>query len=131
MKNILKENKLETISLISVSKGKERNTGREIIHTPDENINLRANDPLLFFIQRIRDEAHRFAITAHRSRRGKNFVHSIFDDLPGIGPKRKKSLLLKFGSAENLEKASLKDLRSIKNVPNIIANQIYNFFHSQ
>ena len=96
VKNILKENNLETISLISVSKGKERNAARDIIHTQDENINLRTNDPLLFFIQRIRDEAHRFAITSHRSRRGKKSVRSIFDDLPGIGPKRKKSLLLKF-----------------------------------
>ena len=131
VKNILKENKLEATSLMSVSKGKKRNAGREIIHTTGENINLRANDPLLFFIQRIRDEAHRFAITAHRSRRGKKSVHSIFDDLPGIGPKRKKSLLLKFGSAENIKKASLEDLESTKNVPEIIANQIYDFFHSQ
>ena len=131
VKNILKENKLEATSLMSVSKGKKRNAGREIIHTTGENINLRANDPLLFFIQRIRDEAHRFAITAHRSRRGKKSVHSMFDDLPGIGPKRKKSLLLKFGSAENIKKASLEDLESTKNVPEIIANQIYDFFHSQ
>ena len=131
VKNILKENKLEAISLISVSKGKKRDTGREIIHTLGENINLRTNDPLLFFIQRIRDEAHRFAITAHRIRRGKKSVYSIFDDLPGIGPKRKKSLMKKFGSTENLKKASLEDLKSTKNVPNIIANQIYDFFHSQ
>ena len=131
VESILKENNLETISLISVSKGKERNAGKEIIHTPDENINLRANDPLLFFIQRIRDEAHRFAITAHRSRRGKKSIRSIFDDLPGIGPKRKKSLLLRFGSLKNVKKASLEDLRSTKNVPEFIANQIYDFFHSQ
>ena len=130
VKDILKENKLETISLMSVSKGKERYAGREIIHTLDKNINMRPNDPLLFFIQRIRDEAHRFAITAHRSRRGKKSVHSVFDDLPGVGPKRKKSLLLKFGSVENIKKASLEDLESTKNVPEIIANQIYEFFHS-
>ena len=74
VESILKENNLDTISLMSVSKGKKRNAGREIIHTPDENINLKANDPLLFFIQRIRDEAHRFALTAHRSRRGKKSV---------------------------------------------------------
>ena len=130
VKNILKENNLETISLMCVSKGKKRNSGREIIHTIDENINLRANDPLLFFIQRIRDEAHRFAITAHRSRRGKKSVRSIFDDLPGIGPKRKKTLLLKLGSLENIKKASLEDLKSLKNLPKIVANQIYDFFHS-
>ena len=130
MKHILKENKLETISLISVSKGKKRNAGREIIHTLRKNIALKPNDTLLYFIQRIRDEAHRFAITTHRSRRGKKFVHSIFDDLQGIGPKRKKSLMLKFGSVENIKKASLKELKSVKNLPEIIVNQIYNFFHS-
>ena len=92
VKNILKENNLETISLMCVSKGKERNAGKEIIHTIDGNVNLRINDPLLFFIQRIRDEAHRFAITAHRSKRGRKSVHSIFDDLPGIGPKTAERL---------------------------------------
>ena len=131
VEGILKENNLETISLISISKGKKRNAGREIIHTPNENINLRTNDPLLFFIQRIRDEAHRFAIAAHRSRRGKTSVHSIFDDLTGIGPKRKKSLLLKFGSIENIKKAALEELKATKNVPDVIANQIYYFFHRE
>ena len=130
VEKILKENNLEMISLVCVSKGKKRNAGREIIHTTNKNINLRINDPLLFFIQRIRDEAHRFAITAHRSRRGKKSLYSIFDDLPGIGPKRKKTLLLKFGSLENIKKASLEDLKSLKNLPKIVANQIYDFFHS-
>mgnify|MGYP000724624893 CR=1 FL=1 len=69
-----------------------------------KNITLKPNNILLFFIQRIRDEAHRFAIAAHRSRRGKKSVHSIFDDLKGIGPKRKKSLMFKFGSVENIKK---------------------------
>ena len=130
-KQVILENNLTSITLMSVSKGKVRNAGREIIHTIYKNISLKPNNPLLFFVQRIRDEAHRFAITAHRSRRGKKSVRSIFDDLPGIGPKRKKSLLLKFGSAENIKKASLEDLESTKNVPEIIANQIYDFFHSQ
>ena len=131
VENVLKENNLGTISLMCVSKGKERNAGKEIIHTIDENINLKVNDPLLFFIQRIRDEAHRFAITVHRSQRRKKSISSIFDDLSGIGPKRKKSLLIKFGSIENIKKASLDDLKSAKNIPGIIANQIYDFFHSQ
>ena len=91
---------------------------------------LDQKEPGMKMLIQLRDEAHRFAITAHRSRREKKSVRSIFDDLPGVGPKRKKSLLLKFGSAENIKKASLEDLRSTKNVPEIIANQIYEFFHS-
>ena len=108
----------------------ERNAGREIIHTLRKNIALKPKDTLLYFIQRIRDEAHRFAIAAHRSRRAKKSVHSIFDDLKGIGPKRKKFLMLKFGSVENIKKASLQDLQSVKNLPENIVNQIYVFFHS-
>ena len=71
---------------------KYRNIGREIIHTENKNINLKHNDPLLYFIQRIRDEAHRFAITSHRSRRKNSAFRSIFDEIPNIGPKRKKLL---------------------------------------
>ena len=130
VENILKENNLGKITLMSVSKGKERNIGKEIIHTIDKNINLKANDPLLFFIQRIRDEAHRFAITTHRSRRRKKSLRSFFDDFPGIGPKRKKKLMLKFGSVENIKKASLESLKSVKNIPEVIANHIYDFFRS-
>ena len=131
VKNILKNNDLESISLISVSKGKERNKGREIIHTTNNNIALKPDDPLLYFIQRIRDEAHRFAITSHRSRRMKSSVRSIFDDIPGVGPKRKKSLILKFGSVENIKKATKNDLKFIKDLPEKLVNKIYDFFHSQ
>jgi len=129
VENILQENNLSSISLISVSKGKKRKAGREIIHLSDRNITLKPNDELLFFIQRIRDEAHRFAITAHRSRRAKKSIQSIFSELPGIGPKRKKLLIKHFGSVENVKKASRKDLKSIKNIPSILANQLYDFFH--
>ena len=76
---------------MSVSKGEKRNAGREIIHTLNQNISLKPNNPLLFFIQRIRDEAHRFAITAHRKRRGKKFIKSIFEDIPGDWSKKKKN----------------------------------------
>ena len=127
---IIKENKLESIYLISVSKGKKRNAGREIIHTKNQNQSLKPNDPLLFFIQRIRDEAHRFAITTHRKRRGKKFIKSIFEDIPGIGPKRKKILKLYFGSVESIKNATLSELKQVKNLPKDLINKIYYFFHS-
>ena len=126
----MKESKLELISLISVSKGEKRNAGREIIHTKNKNKSLKPNDPLLFFIQRIRDEAHRFAITAHRKRRGKKTIRSIFEDIPGVGPKRKKILKLYFGSIENIKNATLSELRQVKNLPKDLINKIYYFFHS-
>ena len=130
-KEILNKNKLKSIYLIGVSKGKNRNAGREIIHLNDKNINLKPNDPLLFFIQRIRDEAHRFAITAHRKRRGIVTKESIFNELPGIGVKRKKLLLKHFGTVEKMKNASIEELKSVKDVPITILNQVYDFFHSQ
>jgi excinuclease ABC subunit C len=127
---IMKENKLESICLISVSKGEKRNAGREIIHTKNQNKSLKPNDPLLFFIQRIRDEAHRFVITAHRKRRKKKTFESIFDEIPGIGPKRKKTLKLHFGSMENIKNATLSELKKVKNLPISLINKIFDFFHS-
>ena len=131
VKNILKKNNLEFISLMSVAKGKDRNSGREIIHTADKNVSLKPNDVLLHFIQRIRDEAHRFAITTHRSRRAKKSIHSIFEDLPGIGPKRKKALIAHFGSINNIKKATLVELEEVKKLPKQVIDKIYGFFHSQ
>ena len=117
------------MTLISVSKGKNRSAGREIIHNDNNDISLKPNDTLLYFIQRIRDEAHRFAITAHRAKRNKSSLSSIFDEIPGIGAKRKKLLIIKFGSLENIKKASLKDLKILKGIPENIAKKVFNFFH--
>jgi excinuclease ABC subunit C len=128
---IINLKKFKKISLISVSKGQHRNAGREIIHLKDKNINLPPNDPLLFFIQRIRDEAHRFAITAHRARRGKKSFESIFVELPGIGPRRKKLLMNRFGSIEKIKNASKNELLSINGIPKSVINKLYDFFHSQ
>ena len=128
---ILKSKNYENISLISVSKGADRNAGREIIHLKDKNINLPPNDPLLFFIQRIRDEAHRFAITAHRARRSKKSFESIFHELPGVGPKRKKILINQFGSVDKIKNASKAELLAVKGIPKAIIYKIYDFFHSQ
>ena len=118
------------IKLISISKGKDRNKGREIIHTLNQNIKLKTNDILLYFLQRIRDESHRFAIYSHRSKRNKSSIESIFDKLPGIGPKRKKILILHFGNIENIKKASLKELQNVKNIPISIGKKLFEFFNS-
>ena len=127
---VLNDNHRDTISLMSVSKGKERNAGREIIHLNNRSLTLQPNDPLLFFIQRIRDEAHRFAITTHRSRRRKQSVQSVFDELPGIGPKRKKMLIMHFGSIQKIKNATKTDLGSVKGIPKRTIEQVYDFFHS-
>ena len=92
---------------MSISKGKKRNAGREIIHLHKNNKVLKPNDPLLFFIQRIRDEAHRFAITFHRLKRSKRAVYSALDAIPGIGRVKKKQLMEKFGSIQNIKESPL------------------------
>ena len=129
-KEVLLQKNIKDITLLSISKGKDRNSGREIIHISDKNINLKPDNPLLYFIQRVRDEAHRFAITAHRSRKRKNTLKSIFDDIPGIGPKRKKELIIHFGSLNKIKNASLSEIKSVKNITEKIANKIYDFFNS-
>ena len=126
---ILKKFHLENINLLSVSKGPERNAGREIIHLENQNLNLKPNDSLLNFIQRLRDEAHRFAITAHRSRRSKSSIKSIFDDIKGIGPKRKKELLLHFGTIQKIKSASLEELKQVKTIPSKKLEELYEFFN--
>ena len=82
-----------------------------------------------FFIQRLRDEAHRFAITAHRSRRSKSSIKSVFDEIKGIGPKRKKILLLHFGAVQKIKIASWDDLKKVKNIPIKNLQDIYEFFN--
>ena len=127
--NKLKKYKFKKIKLLSVSKGPERNAGREIIHLENNNINLKPNDNLLFFIQRLRDEAHRFAITTHRSKRSKSSLKSIFDDIKGVGPKTKKRLLLHFGTIHKIKSASWNELIKVKSVPINKLQEIYEFFN--
>ena len=117
---------LQDIPLASLAKE------NEWVFTPDsqEPIILPRDSESLFLLQRLRDEAHRFAITSHRSRRKNSAFRSIFDEIPNIGPKRKKSLLLHFGSVDKLKKANLKEIKSVLNITDKIANKIYDFFHS-
>ena len=126
---ILKKFKLEKIDLLSVSKGPERNAGREIIHLEKQNLNLKPNDNLLGFIQRLRDEAHRFAIATHRSRRSKSSIKSVFDEIKGIGPKRKKDLMIHFGTFQKIKSASMNELKQIKTIPLKQLEEIYEFFN--
>ena len=114
---------------MSVSKGKKRNAGREIIHSLGSDVILKPNDPLLFFIQRIRDEAHRFAITTHRHRRKINVVKSLFHEISGIGPKRKKYLMVHFGTIDKIKHASYDELNKVKGITNNLAKKIYEFFN--
>ena len=119
------------IKLIAVAKGRERNSGREIIYYNNKEKILKKNDPLLHFIQRIRDEAHRFAITSHRRRRDKESIHSIFDEIQGVGAKRKKILLEHFGNIESIKNATINELNGINGINKNLAEQIYGFFNEQ
>ena len=118
------------IPIISMAKGVDRNSGREILIHEKFTHRLNENNTLLHFLQNIRDEVHRFAITTHRTKRSKMSIRSVFDELKGIGPERKKILKKHFGTIENLKLATLEDLKKIKSIPVNILKQIYEYFHS-
>jgi excinuclease ABC subunit C len=128
-REILNELGLHDLPILAVAKGKRRNAGEEKIYHEGKEYILNKNDPLLFFIQRLRDEAHRFAISTHRAKRKKNLSKSLLDQIQGIGKQRKRSLLNHFGSARAVESASLDDLKAIEGIEDNIANKIYNYFH--
>jgi excinuclease ABC subunit C len=118
------------IPYIGVAKGVDRDAGRETIHTPDGGqFKLPPRDPVLYFIQRMRDEAHRFAVGAQRTRRKKSITKSALDDVPGVGPKRKKALLHHFGSAKAVKKAGIQDLMVVEGISENTAQTIYDYFH--
>ena len=121
---------IEDVPLVGVAKGPDRNAGREIFHLASgEELTLPPNSPLLFYLQRLRDEAHRFAIGAHRAKRAKAMVASPLDDVPGIGPARKKALLLHFGTARAVRGASLEDLERTPGINKAMARAIHEHFH--
>ncbi|MGO4869532.1 MAG: excinuclease ABC subunit UvrC, partial [Roseiarcus sp.] len=121
---------VEGVALASIAKGPDRNAGREtfFIHGR-EPFKLAPRDPALFFIQRLRDEAHRFAIGTHRARRKKDFVKSPLDEIPGVGPARKRALLHAFGSAKDVANAGLADLEKTPGLNAATAKRINDFFH--
>ena len=116
------------VPIVGISKGPDRNAGREHFHLPDGRESmLPPGSPVLFYLQRLRDEAHRFAIGAHRAKRAKSFTANPLDDVPGIGPARKKALLMHFGTARSVRGASLDDLKKAPGVSAAYAQQVYDF----
>ncbi|HER27412.1 MAG TPA: excinuclease ABC subunit UvrC [Rhodospirillales bacterium] len=121
---------IDDVALAAIAKGPDRNAGRERIFRVDrEVLSPAARDPVLYFLQRLRDEAHRFAIGFHRQKRGKAAIRSALDGVPGIGPKRKKALLHLFGSAGAVKAAGLADLEATPGVSKAMAKKIYDWFH--
>lgn len=127
----LAEAGLEDIALVGVAKGPDRNAGREVFHLADgRELTLPANDPVLFYMQRLRDEAHRFAIGAHRAKRAKAIAVSTLDEVPGIGPARKRALLMHFGTAKAVRAAALESLEAAPGISKVMARTIWDHFHA-
>lgn len=120
----------DDLTVVSIAKGPERNAGRERFFVPGKaEFQLPEHDPVLHYLQRLRDEAHRFAIGSHRARRAKRIAASPLDSVPGIGAKRKKALLLYFGSAQDVARAGVADLEKVGGISRAAAERIYSFFH--
>jgi excinuclease ABC subunit C len=123
---------LTQVALLGVAKGPERDAGRETLFMPDrEAIKLEPRDPVLYFIQRLRDEAHRFVIGSHRKLRKKDIREAGLQEIPGIGPSRKRALLHHFGTLKEIERASISDLGKVPGVSAESARKIFEFFHAQ
>jgi excinuclease ABC subunit C len=121
---------IHDVPVVAISKGPDRNAGREVFHLPGGRESmLPPNSPVLFYLQRLRDEAHRFAIGAHRQKRAKSFTANTLDDVPGIGPNRKRALLMHFGTARAVKGAALEDLERAPGISRAMARGIYDHFH--
>ncbi|WP_416796107.1 excinuclease ABC subunit UvrC [Ciceribacter azotifigens] len=120
----------DCVTAIGVAKGVDRDAGRERFFAEGKpDFTLPPRDPVLYFIQRLRDEAHRFAIGSHRARRKKEMVKNPLDEIGGIGPSRKRALLQHFGTAKAVSRAAISDLTSVEGISEAVARQIYNHFH--
>jgi len=131
VRDTLEELGIEDVPLIAIAKGPNHGReGREVFHFPDgREKSLPVNSPLLFHLQRLRDEVHRFAIGAHRDKRSRAITASPLDEIPGIGPARKRALLLHFGTAGKVRAASLEDLQRAPGVSETVAQTIWDFYH--
>jgi len=127
---ILEEAGVSDVPIVGVAKGPDRNAGREIFHLPGgREVTFPPNSALLFYLQRLRDEAHRFAIGTHRQKRAKSLTTSTLDEVPGIGPNRKRALLMHFGTARAVKSAALEDLERAPGISKAMARHIYDYFH--
>jgi excinuclease ABC subunit C len=131
-REILTELGVDKVTLLGVAKGPDRDAGRETLFMVDrEAIKLEPRDPVLYFIQRLRDEAHRFVIGSHRKLRKKDIREAGLQEIPGIGPSRKRALLLHFGTLKEIERASIADLGKVPGVSAESARRIFEYFHTQ
>jgi len=128
---ILQDLGVEDMPFVGVAKGVDRDAGKEEFYRPGQApMALRHNDPVLYFVQRLRDEAHRFAIGAHRAKRAKSVSRTPLDEIPGVGATRKRALLAHFGSAKAVSRANLADLKAVDGISAGMAQTIYDFFHA-
>lgn len=129
---VIEELDVDGITVVGIAKGPDRNAGREkFFQKGRDTFTLPDNDPLMHFLQRLRDEAHRFAIGTHRAKRAKALIFSRLDEIPGIGAARKKALLQHFGSAKGVSLASLQDLQLVSGINKFVAKKIYAYFHEK
>jgi excinuclease ABC subunit C len=120
------------IPLAAIAKGPDRDAGRERFFRPGrEPFSLDSKDPVLYYLQRLRDEAHRFAIGTHRAKRAKAIGVSPLDEIPGIGARRKRALLHHFGSSRGVARAGLADLERVEGISKAVAQRIYDHFHAE
>jgi excinuclease ABC subunit C len=130
---VLRDLGITDIPVIGVAKGPDRDAGREHFHMPGnpKPFMLEPRDPVLYFVQRLRDEAHRFAIGTHRAKRSKALGANPLDEIDGIGLKRKRALLKHFGSAKAVSRAGIEDLKAVEGISSEMAQKIYDFFHDR
>ena len=127
---IMAEMGVDDIAMVGVAKGVDRNAGKEEFHRPGKSpMALRMNDPVLYFVQRLRDEAHRWAIGAHRAKRAKSVSSTPLDDISGIGASRKRALLAHFGSSKDVSRAGLSDLQAVAGISAAMAQKIHDYFN--
>jgi excinuclease ABC subunit C len=132
VQQVLADLGIDDVPVVAIAKGPDRNAGRERLFRPGrEPFSLEPKDPVLYYLQRLRDEAHRFAIGTHRARRSKAIGSSPLDEIAGIGARRKKALLHHFGSARGVARAGLADLERVEGISKAVAQKIYDHFHAE
>jgi excinuclease ABC subunit C len=130
-KSILDELGLADLAVVGVAKGPDRDAGRERFFIPGRaDFMLPTRDPVLYFVQRLRDEAHRFAIGSHRARRTKQISQGGLQEIPGVGPTRKRALLNHFGTLKAIQRAALSDLEAVPGISAATARAVYDYFRT-